>query len=148
MADIAELPTTAESNSPAEIPLPGYLHPNSVATRITAETAAKFHALNAEKRKTRLEKIRRAREADEIPSDWVQDRLRRAREHLARLDKLFEAEASKAKPEAKTLKEYADAMARLQTQEQQLSGRPLPGSRKPAPDRVPRVNRDVGPLDD
>jgi TolA-binding protein len=58
---------------------------------------------------------------------FVERRLARVREQLDRLDELF-----KAATEPKAIKELADATTRLQAQEQQLAGRPGPGTLKPS----------------
>jgi len=59
-------------------------------------------------------------------SDFPSRRLVRVREHLDRLDLLL----STAK-DPKVLRDLAEAAAKLQTQERELAGRPLPGSRRP-----------------
>jgi hypothetical protein len=79
--------------------------------------------------------------ADSAPS-FAQLRLIRVRAQLDKIDALM-AECS----DTKQLKELADAAHRLQEQERVLDGRPLPGSRKPAPERNPRKQwiGDTGP---
>lgn len=65
------------------------------------------------------------------PTETVQDytsiRLTRVRLQLDRLDAMAAEET-----DTKRLKELADATSRLQEQERQLAGRPLPGTLKPS----------------
>ena len=65
-------------------------------------------------------------------------RLKRVREQLDRVDDLMISE-----DDPKRLKELADASARLSDQEFKLAGRPSPGSRRPAQERVPSA-QDAG----
>jgi hypothetical protein len=60
------------------------------------------------------------------------------REQLDRVDDLMISE-----DDPKRLKELADASARLSDQEFKLAGRPSPGSRRPAQERVPSA-QDAG----
>jgi hypothetical protein len=60
------------------------------------------------------------------PQSFISKRLARVRAQLDRLDALL-ANAT----EPKAIKELADATTRLQAQEQQLAGRPGPGTLKP-----------------
>ena len=60
-------------------------------------------------------------------------RLLRVRKQLTRLDDLMDQENDPAK-----LDRLASAQARLSEQERILRGEPLPGSRRPAPDRADR----------
>jgi hypothetical protein len=62
------------------------------------------------------------------------------REQLDRLDALMVEEA-----DPKRLKELADASARLSAQEFALAGRPMPGSRRPAPESKRQVANPAGP---
>ena len=48
--------------------------------------------------------------------------------------------------DSKTLKELADASARLSVQEFALAGRPLPGTKRPAPDGARRSRSDTSML--
>jgi hypothetical protein len=80
--------------------------------------------------------------------DYVSRRLARVRAQLDRIDDLL-AELSAVKPgqvDARKLNDLAAAQARLATQEQQLAGRPLPGSRRPGKERSPR-SAAVDPLE-
>ena len=81
--------------------------------------------------------------------DYVARRLARVRAQLDTLDDLIAAEMASGKPDAQRLDRYASAQARLATQEQQLAGRPLPGSRRPGKDRGarPGPTSEVEPLD-
>ena len=60
-------------------------------------------------------------------------RLERVRLQLDRIDAMMLVEVEPA-----LLDRLASAQARLSEQERILAGRPLPGSRKPAPDRADR----------
>jgi len=66
------------------------------------------------------------------PQDFISTRLSRVRAQLDRLDQLLSIAT-----DTKAIKELADATKRLQDQERELSGRPLPGSRRPAPEPSP-----------
>jgi len=68
---------------------------------------------------------------------FVAKRLARVRKQLDRIDGMIEKETDPMK-----LDRLASAQARLAEQERLLSGRPLPGSRKPGKDR-----RTVSPHD-
>lgn len=70
--------------------------------------------------------------------DYQAKRLVRVRAQLDTLDARLEAELRAAKPDSRRIKDICDAQTRLAEQERQLSGRPLPGSRRPAPDRAER----------
>ena len=71
------------------------------------------------------------------------------RSQLDDLDKLIASEIASAAPDAQRLDRYASAQARLATQEQQLAGRPLPGSRRPGKERGGRIESGAAlePLD-
>jgi hypothetical protein len=72
--------------------------------------------------------------------DYVARRLARVRAQLDTLDDLIAAEMASGKPDAQRLDRYASAQSRLAVQEQQLAGRPLPGSRRPREGpRCPRL---------
>ena len=62
----------------------------------------------------------------------------RVRVQLDTLDARLEAELRAAKPDSRAIREITDAQVRLSEQERILAGRPLPGSRRPAPDRADR----------
>ena len=82
--------------------------------------------------------------------DYVGRRLARVRAQLDKLDELIAGEMTSARPDPARLDRYASAQARLATQEQQLAGRPLPGSRRPGKDRsrpAGGAGADVEPLD-
>jgi len=67
----------------------------------------------------------------EAPGAYVSRRLARVRAQLDLVDKAFETEATKANPDGQRLNWFAQAQERLSEQERLLSGRPLPGSRRP-----------------
>ena len=54
------------------------------------------------------------------------------------IDAAIEREAGKQQPDGQKLSWLATASARLEVQEQKLSNRPGPGSRRPREDREPR----------
>lgn len=66
---------------------------------------------------------------------YLADRLERVRKQLDRLDLAILAEVSRSKPDGQRLNWLAAAQERLAEQERLLAGRPLPGSRRPAPER-------------
>jgi hypothetical protein len=61
--------------------------------------------------------------------------IARTRTQLDLISKQVTAELEKDKPDSRRLRDFADAQTRLSEQERILSGRPLPGSRRPAQDR-------------
>ena len=65
--------------------------------------------------------------AEQPAIDYTTIRLMRVRKQLDRLDALASEET-----DPKRCKEFADATSRLQEQERQLAGRPLPGTLKPS----------------
>lgn len=72
----------------------------------------------------------------EAANDYVSRRLARVRVQLGLVDKAFETEATKATPDGQRLNWLAQAQERLAEQERLLSGRPLPGSRRPKEDHA------------
>lgn len=74
-------------------------------------------------------------------SGFISDRLARVRKQLAAVDTEIEAGV----PDSKRLRVLTELQHRLADQERVLSGRPLPGSRKPRPERSGAVV-DVEPL--
>jgi hypothetical protein len=67
-----------------------------------------------------------------IPTeDFVAARLSRVRAQLDKLDKMIEDEDDPI-----LLSRLADAQSRLSVQEFALAGRPMPGNRRPAPERA------------
>lgn len=70
-----------------------------------------------------------------IGLDYTAIRLMRVRKQLDRLDELASEET-----DPKRCKEFADATSRLQEQERQLAGRPLPGTLKPS-SKAPRATQ-------
>ena len=71
---------------------------------------------------------------DPLRDQFTVARLVRVRKQLTRLDAMMERER-----DARNLDRLASAQSRLAEQERLLSGRPLPGQRRPAPDRPVRV---------
>ena len=103
------------------------------------EMAAKSHAAKA----ARLEALRQAANPPPLippPSGldpYLSRRVARVRTQLDLLDQAIEKEASKAQPDGQRLNWLAQAQDRLSEQERRLSGRPLPGSRKPPAEKPP-----------
>lgn len=76
--------------------------------------------------------------ARETPADnYTADQLTLVRDQITQMHVVLR-EASKVK-NAKDAKAAADALSRLYDVERVLAGRPLPGTRKPLPNRSPRV---------
>ena len=75
--------------------------------------------------------------AEAIPDEYRAKRLARVRKQLDRIDDLMDEECDPQK-----LDRLASAQARLAEQERILRGEPLPGSRRPAPER--RGSRGTG----
>ena len=69
--------------------------------------------------------------AEQSAQDFADRRLSRVRAQLDELDDLMASLARRRRPDTKKLKELAEATARLQVQEQQLAGRPGPGTLRP-----------------
>lgn len=101
---------------------------------ITKETAAEMGRKGAKARLDREEQLRQAIEfATKNPVVGFAERtLARVRLQMDRLSTEIDQEIT---GESKRLKELTDSYARLADQERILAGRPLPGSRKPAPDK-------------
>jgi hypothetical protein len=71
-------------------------------------------------------------------SGYVKLRLSRVRSQLSKLDATLTEELAKPDPDARRVESLSRAAASLQTQEQNLSGRPLPGAYRPEPVRTQR----------
>ena len=80
-----------------------------------------------------------ATEPAQIADDYISKKLLRVRKQLARLDDLLDEEDEPA-----LIDRLASAIGRLSEIERNLAGRPLPGSRKPAPDRPDRRQSRTG----
>ena len=120
-----------------------------LATRFTPENSrlmaarsweARRAAKAAETERTRLikaawEAAARGEEPQAAAGDYASRRLARVRSQLDALDNLLADEMAAARPDPARLDRYASAQSRLATQEQQLAGRPLPGSRRPGRER-------------
>lgn len=100
----------------------------------TAENAAEMGRRGAEARAKREEQMRLAIElaVKDPVIDFADRTLARVR---IQMDKLADEIDREITGESKRLKELTDAYSRLADQERILAGRPMPGSRKPAPDR-------------
>ena len=111
---------------------------------ITAEIAREFQRRGVEARKAR-QKERALLEALQAsvaiqqpitpvtPDSYLTERLMRVRKQLDQVDAMMLTE-----DDPQRLDRLASAQMRLSEQERILAGRPLPGSRKPAPDRADR----------
>jgi hypothetical protein len=110
------------------------------------ENAAKSHAARQQRRPNgdlAGETFRQTPQVGphEAAGDYVSRRLARVRAQLDLVDSAIEKAIG---GDSKRLKELTEAQSRLEEQERRLSGRPLPGSRKPAPERVrPVIERPV-----
>ncbi len=103
--------------------------------------AAHSHAVQAEKR-ARHQKPPAGQPPATLPDDDFQARrLERIRAQLKLIDAAIEREASKSQPDGQKLSWLATASARLEVQEQKLSNRPGPGSRRPREDKPIRSDR-------
>lgn len=74
-------------------------------------------------------------DAQESAPDYLRPRLDRTRAQLERLRDNLDGALDKKDPRA--VKDYAEALMRLEEIERRLSGRPLVASRKPGPDLAP-----------
>ena len=92
--------------------------------QFTADNAAEMGKRGAE---ARWNKPATETPIAEHSLDYTAIRLMRVRKQLDRLDELASEET-----DPKRCKEFADATSRLQEQERQLAGRPLPGTLKPS----------------
>lgn len=110
---------------------------------ITPETAREYSRKAAEAR--RAKKAALASAAAPLPPeppDYTARRLVRVRKQLARLDSMIEQETDPVR-----LDRLASAQSRLAIQEQNLAGRPLPGSLRPQPEPKRRqAPQDYGPV--
>jgi hypothetical protein len=79
----------------------------------------------------------------ESPDKYTQDRIARTRRHIQGIDRQLEAS-----DDPKEIKSLCDALARLEEIERILSGRPLPGSRRPGRDKPTKSTPASGPIED
>lgn len=105
------------------------------------EMAARSHLL----RKQRVQELRLAANPVPLPADdsYVERRLSRVRQQIEVLSDMLESESDPQK-----IDRLASAIARLAEYERQLANRPLPGSRRPAPERVAKPQFRIEPLPD
>ena len=75
-----------------------------------------------------------------ITDDYLVRRLARVRDQLDKLDAMMTTE-----DDPQRIDRLASAQLRLSEQERVLAGRPLPGSRRPGPQRQARATEDVEP---
>jgi len=75
-------------------------------------------------------------------ANWLERRRLRVRALIGRLDDMVGVET-----DAQKLDRLASAQAKLAEQERILDGRPLPGSRKPRPERTPSGPQWTKPAD-
>ena len=111
---------------------------------ITSATARAMAALSAESRRINPlkavppgYKLVREDYPEHVPAsdDYPALVLARTRTQLDLIAKQVTTELEKEKPDSRRLRDLADAQTRLSEQERILSGRPLPGSRRPAQER-------------
>ena len=113
----------------------------------------RFTAANARELAAKAHAARRQRLASGIPAtetspltpqvgpheaanDYVSRRLARVRVQLDLVDRRIAEQANRATVDGQLLNWLCAAQERLAEQERILSGHPLPGSRKPSPERV------------
>jgi hypothetical protein len=100
------------------------------------EMNAKSHAAKLAKKQAILDAmstpdfVPRTQPKTENPYELLAMRLLRVRKQLNRVDRLLDAETDPMK-----IDRLASALLRLSEQERILANRPLPGSRRPLPDR-------------
>jgi len=107
-----------------------------ITSATAREMAAKSHAARLQRRTSGTQAAETFTQTPQGgPHDaagaYVFRRLGRVRAQLELVDRAFEAEATKATPDGQRLNWFAQAQERLSEQERLLSGRPLPGSRRP-----------------
>jgi len=109
------------------------------------EMSARGNAAKVLAKQRREELIATANAIPILPpdEDFRIRRLVRVRKQLAKLDDMIEAES-----EPQKLDRLASAQARLAKQEQELAGRPLPGSRRPGKEKPARTVANSGPIED
>lgn len=73
---------------------------------------------------------------------YVLTRLLRVRGHLDRIDRMMASEQ-----DPKRLRDLAAVTRDLEEQERRLSGRPLPGSKRPRPEPAKKISSAPAPLD-
>lgn len=148
---------------PAIEPKPDYSHcrPEFAAQIITTserarELAARSNAVQKARRESREAGI----ENVAVPEvngaeEYIKERIKRTRRQIEMLDRQLNSECERTPCEhchsdgvdAKAIKSIADAIAKLAEVERILSGRPLPGARRPGKEQAPRRTGNVSPLD-
>ena len=114
--------------------MPDLLQPPVKRGFFTAENAAiyarKSHAPDSARNQIPVPKpvLAVAVQSAEPSQSFAENRLKRVREQLSRIDNEIE---TCELDNSKRLKELADASTRLSEQERILDGRPMPGSRRP-----------------
>lgn len=76
---------------------------------------------------------------------YCKKRIRRVREQIEALNERLDAQIESG--DAKDLKALTDAIGRLAELERILSGRPLPGQRRPGRESLPKRAASVNPLE-
>ena len=120
--------------------------PHLFTTANAKEMSVRGNAAKADAKKRREELIAKANAIPSLPrdEDYRLKRLARVRTQLEKLDDMFDQERDPQK-----LDRLASAQARLAKQEQELAGRPLPGSRRPARERPARPSQTTAqPIED
>lgn len=111
----------------------------------TSETAADMARKSAESKRLRLENLRNA-VADAVGNpeiDFKDRTLSRVRLQMENLSDEIDEAIDRA--DSKKVKELTDAYTRLGDMERILAGRPLPGSKRPAPERASKRGNDSMP---
>jgi len=124
------LTTSARLRYRCAMPIPTQL----VGHTFTSANAAQMALRRAELQRQRRNSATLALVHNEALNDFNTTRLLRVREQLTKLDAMIEAEK-----DAQKLDRLASASSKLSEQERILDGRPLPGSRRPTSDKVPRT---------
>ena len=104
---------------------------------ITSENARQLADIGRANTKARIQKLRETVDiALKNPAlDFNERTLSRVRVQMDSVADEIDKELLRTVPDSKRLKELTDSFDRLSDRERILAGRPLPGSRKPAPER-------------
>lgn len=116
-----------------------------IAARFTVENARAMSAKANAAKRARIEALREAANPSTLSEEeYRKTRLARIRTQLTELEELL-----KGQVDWKAIKAISDAIARLSVIEQNLAGRPLPGSHRPVKEkeRKPAFGQGPAPVD-
>ncbi len=119
--------------------------------RFNADNAREMAARSLQARKANEEKRRQllaqaAAQAESITADdYLSRRVLRVRTQIELLSQRIDEELEKRSADGQKLNWLCSALERLQEQERELSGRPLPGTLKPRPE--PGRPQRIGPVE-